>query len=112
MSGPVMLPDFLRKPKPRLLRDVQVGEKVEISFTEMEVDEKGHCFLNPAAVLSERDPTAILIDRREDGYHVTIPRDFAQRVRWEPGRYGTRDHYPVASLTVEGAMPAKYTTVA
>src|SRR6516164_8055882 len=98
MSGPVMLPDFLRKPEPRLLHSVQVGEKVEISFTEMEVDEKGYCFLNPVASLSERDPIAILIERREDGYHVTIPRDFARRARWEPGRYGTKGHYPVASL--------------
>ena len=101
MSEPVKLPDFLRKPEPRLLCAVEVGETVKITFTEMEVDEKGYCFLNPDAIVSERerDSALIMIERRVDGYHVMIPHDLAHRARWEPGRYSTKGHYPVASLT-------------
>lgn len=104
MSEPAKLPDFLRKSVPRLLPGVQIGETVWVNFTEMEVDEEGRCFLNPGATASERALAAsVMVERRGDGYHVTIPQSLARLARWEPGRHATKGHYPVASLTIEKA---------
>jgi len=47
MSEPATLPESLREPEPRLLSDLQIGEKRYISLAHMQPNAQGFCFLRP-----------------------------------------------------------------
>ncbi len=98
MSGPVKLPENLRQPPERYLRDIAVGETVLVSFISMQPDAEGNCFLNPGGKIVINPLLTVKVERRADGYHVTAPAD----VHWTFGDFKTDSWYPVASITVAG----------
>ena len=61
----------------------------------MHADAEGYCFLDPAAKIVNNHLSAIRIERRDDGYHVTVHSD----LHWKPGECETEGWYPVASIT-------------
>ena len=93
---PCKLPSDLIQPPARRLRDVAIGETVYVTFTSMEVDAEGFCYLDPNSVLYERSRFYLQVVRKEDGFHVTVLRDWW---KWQPGRSLTEGWYPVESIT-------------
>lgn len=89
------LPDHLRQAPQRRLRDLAIGETGRILSADMEVDAEGYCFLDPAAKIIDVHASAIRVERREDGYHITV---------WSKSKWNSRDFerigwYPVASIS-------------
>jgi hypothetical protein len=99
--NPAILPDALISPKPRSLADVEIGETVYVSFTDMKVLSDGSCFLDLEANLRKSTGVnKIQVSRSEDGsFHVVVP----SNISYEKGRLipapGAKVQ-PVASITI------------
>jgi hypothetical protein len=96
MSEPATLPESLRERELRLLSDLKVGENGYIIFVDMQANAHGHCYLGPDAPLRSKLATVIAIERREDGYHVTV----GPTMHWKCGEFDTSGWLPVGSITV------------
>jgi hypothetical protein len=89
------LPSSLIEPKQRGLSDLAVGETAYVLSSNVRVNESGECFLNPEATSVKRHYGAIQVDRREDGYHVSV---IAKGMQWKPGPISDK-LIPVVSVT-------------
>jgi hypothetical protein len=96
MSEAAKLPAHLIEPSKRCLRDVQVGESADVAFAAFRPDAAGRCYLDPDAELRAACSATVQVERRADGYHVTL-RD--PELRWWPGERSTKSWYPVVSIT-------------
>jgi hypothetical protein len=92
------LPDNLIEPPPRRLSELQVGETAYVSARHMGVTEGGECFLDTQAEITERNFGTIKVDRREDGYHVTV---IAKGTKWRRHILTKERPVPVASIREE-----------
>ena len=98
---PAKLPErWWGKPE-RYLREIQTGETAHINFPYMQPNTEGECFLNPdARIETEAGLFTIQVERRADGYHVTIDGPESKLFHWLPGRFENLEGwYPVASIT-------------
>ena len=69
---PAKLPAHLKNPPRRELKDLAIGETGYVWRASMGVGPTGGCYLDPTADLTERGAGVIQVDRREDGFHVTV----------------------------------------
>jgi hypothetical protein len=105
MTEPAKLsPEFIRKPEVHL-EDLKPGESAWVLFTEMAVDSKYRCYINPQAIVRENDLGALRATRTKAGFEVLIPAKCAWR--WKVGAFNpgadqiyTR-HVPVVKLEYE-----------
>jgi hypothetical protein len=91
----IKLPESLRRLPKRYLREVAAGETVFVSVAAMRVDPEGNCFLDPQAEIRDHAISGIRVERREDGYHVTL----YEGAIWEPEDRKVDGWYPIASIT-------------
>src|SRR5687768_135071 len=97
---PAKMPDALIEPEPRHVSETSIGERFHIFAAHLRVSVDGFAFINPKAELlkSHTEGLTINVERRDDGFHVTVDAD---RDRWQ--RDGSIAEYwlPVASITVK-----------
>jgi len=95
----VKLPEKLVEPPRRTIADLAVGETSYALDHAMKVTTNGECYLTPTGVLvKSRGDNRIVIERRSDGYHVTV---IAKGTAWTPGDHVLPDGIPVASIREE-----------
>jgi len=90
------LPANLTEPKQRELSDLAVGETAYVLISGMCVSKAGECYLDAKATVFKPTYGSIRVDRREDGYHVTV---IAKGTQWSlrPGLFTTT--IPVMSVS-------------
>jgi hypothetical protein len=94
---PAKLPAAFIGVKHARMRDLQISEKAVATSNSLVVNADNECFLNPNRpvftgdyALNRISATPLLVERREDGYHVTI---YGTDERWMPGEVPA-DYYP------------------
>jgi hypothetical protein len=97
---PAKLPNALRGEKPRKVADTLVGERFVLFSVDMIVDLDGSCFLQADSDVrstSPLPPLTLLVERGEDGFHVTAD----EQNSWMPREIGSKELIlPVASITI------------
>jgi hypothetical protein len=104
--GTVKLPREFIEGKPRILRDLEVGESAMVGMGFLLLDEDDSCWLFPHAPLDDFDggpmelqlKRRIRVERRANGYFVTILR----HQRWQVNDL-TRiqaERFPVAKIDI------------
>jgi hypothetical protein len=97
---PAKLPDTLRDVKPRKVADTIIGDRFVLYSVEMVVDLEGSCYLYADAELkltSPLPPLTLWVERREDGFHVTVDEENG----WVPREIGAKEVIiPVVSITI------------
>lgn len=91
------LPDALLQPPPRLLSDMQIGERAVFLRSALYVDSDGACYLNPGATFfaGSLPPLTLTVERRDDGFHVFV----AAGTSWRKEDRVPASYLPVASIT-------------
>jgi hypothetical protein len=96
MPNAAKLPARLMNPPRRELKDLDEGETGYISRSSMAVTPDADCYLDPTAGLEKRECGMIRVDRREDGYHVTV---ISRGQKWNAYPIHEEKGVPVASVT-------------
>ena len=98
---PAMLPEHLLRNE-RTIAIMAAGDSGWTWWNSMVLDTERGCWLNPRESLNEESSCAahIRVDRRTDGYHVSV----RPRFRWEVSkmtadRLAVREYFPVASIS-------------
>jgi hypothetical protein len=92
------IPHEMMKRRSRKLSDLAVGEAAYVYNWEMRVLASGEAYLAPTAELAERGPCRVLVERREDGMHVTL---IGRSSKWAPvsqEAYIQSSHIPAATV--------------
>jgi hypothetical protein len=79
---PAKMPDALIGPKRRVVSETSVGERFHIFAAYLHVSLDGFAFIHPTTILVKGHTPGLTIEveRREDGFHVSVSAD---RDRWQ-----------------------------
>ena len=92
------LPPELYLDAPRMVSDLRLQESGHVTFTDLNVNDDGDCFLRAAAqIWNFAHASTIEVRRDQDGYHVVIPLNR----KYKPGPLPVHeDKIPVASVSI------------